>query len=379
MANKVNILLLGWDQSPEREDAGSDLYRDERNNYRSDVLMLCTVDFNAKTAHLTSVPRDTYAAIYNTKGRYKINAAFAKGGSAEGEGFLYAMETVSALLGVPVMHYAGVNMEGLKALVDAIGGVYYDVDVEIRLNGRTLTPGYQHLNGQQVLDYCRARKGLSTDVGRTDRQQRILFAIFEQLKAQRQLASFPKIYASLQDQILTSLNTEQIAALTVFALNLDTTRLYRHTLAGEYVDDVYNGASFYVLDHRALKALVEEVFGIDIQPDPRFDLRYVKRKKAERSTAASISGARYLLDAHAGAGASALTQALNEAARVAPDDAAVSFSTLQPLFTLDEHTLRAAEANLLRAMAVYCAQNNLTRADVARNRLPAAVYDGLAG
>ena len=45
MANRVNILLLGWDQSPEREDADSELYRDENNNFRSDVLMLLAVVF----------------------------------------------------------------------------------------------------------------------------------------------------------------------------------------------------------------------------------------------------------------------------------------------------------------------------------------------
>ena len=45
MANRVNILLLGWDQSPEREDEDNELYRDENNNFRSDVMMLLSVDF----------------------------------------------------------------------------------------------------------------------------------------------------------------------------------------------------------------------------------------------------------------------------------------------------------------------------------------------
>ena len=221
MANRVNILLLGWDQSPEREDEDNELYRDENNNFRSDVMMLLSVDFANKRVDLISIPRDTMANIYNVTGRWKINAAFAKGGSATGDGFHYAIETVQDLLGVPISHYAGVNMVGLKAAVDAMGGVDYDVDVRIELNGRVLEPGYQHLDGQQVLDYCRARKGISTDVGRADRQQRMLFAILEQLQSRDQLKNFPKIYLSVQDKVYTDLNVEQIAALTLFAMDLD--------------------------------------------------------------------------------------------------------------------------------------------------------------
>ena len=273
MANRVNILLLGWDQSPEREDEDNELYRDENNNFRSDVMMLLSVDFANKRVDLISIPRDTMANIYNVTGRWKINAAFAKGGSATGDGFHYAIETVQDLLGVPISHYAGVDMVGLKAAVDAMGGVDYDVDVRIELNGRVLEKGYQHLDGQQVLDYCRARKGISTDVGRADRQQRMLFAILEQLQSRDQLKNFPKIYLSVQDKVYTDLNVEQIAALTLFAMDLDLdTDLHRHTLEGEYINNTpYSGASYYVLDTEALQELIKEIFGVTIQPDYRFD------------------------------------------------------------------------------------------------------------
>lgn len=279
MDGRVNILLLGYDQSPEREDEDSPLHRDERNNYRSDVMMLAAVNFNAGSVHLISIPRDTYAAIYNVKGRYKINAAFAKGGAAEGEGFLYAQRTVEMLLGVPVDYYAGVNMEGLKRLVDAMGGVDYDVDVEIRLNGRTLEPGLQHLDGQQVLDYCRARKGISTDAGRNDRQQRILLAIFDQLRREKRLTDLPGIYLAVRGDIETNLTFSQLAALAVFLTRLDLTDIRRTTLAGEYISNVYN-ASYYVLYNDKLVDLVQDEFGVTITRDDRYDVSAVKRDKA---------------------------------------------------------------------------------------------------
>ncbi len=280
MKHRVNILLVGFDQSPERDEAGTSVSRNAKNNYRSDVLMLAAVNFAENSVHLISIPRDTYTPIYNTRGRWKINAAFAKGGAVNGDGFTYAMKTVEMLFGVPVPYYAGVNMEGLKALVDAIGGVDYDVDVEIHLNGRTLTPGPQHLTGQQALDYCRARKGISTDLGRNDRQQRMLLAVFDKLKTQNMLTAVPNIYNAVKDDIYTNLTASQIAALAAFALRLDPQQSFqRTTLEGEYVNNVYN-ASYYVLKNKALIRLVKDEFGVTMKRDSKYDLSTVRRDKA---------------------------------------------------------------------------------------------------
>ncbi len=303
MKNRVNILMLGWDESPERNDEDSEVYRDEDNNFRSDVIMLLTVDFENRVVDLISVPRDTYAPIYNVEGHFKINAAFAKGGSAKGDGFNYAMKTVSNLLGVPIEYYAGVNMQGMKAVVDAMGGVDYDVDLRIVLNGRVLEKGLQHLNGQQVLDYCRARKGYGTDVSRADRQQRMLFAIFNQLKSKNQIVNLPNVYLGVKGYVSTNLNFDQIAALSMFALDFDTANLHRHTLDGEYMSSTpYNGASFYVLRNNKLKELVKDIFGVSVEPDPRYDLSYVKADKAAADALTYVTGSENILKFLAGQG-----------------------------------------------------------------------------
>ena len=385
MQNRVNILLLGWDQSPEREEEGSDLYRDEENNFRSDVMMLLTVDFAGGQVDLISIPRDTMASIYNTTGRWKINAAFAQGGSAAGEGFEYAMKTVENLLGVPIQHYAGVDMVGLKAVVDAMGGVDYDVDVRIELNGRVLEPGLQHLDGQQVLDYCRARKGISTDVGRADRQQRMLFAILSQLKSRDQLKNLPKIYLSVQDKVHTSLNAEQIAALTLFAMDLDLEAdLHRHTLEGEYINNTpYSGASFYVLDTEALQALVGDIFGISIQPDYRFDYRYVLADKAAAQGLAYVECANYLTgqlipDAYLAQqyGIPQAVEALSTlCTREFPEDwsqAQVDEALQQPL---DQEAIEAATEDLANRLYSLCLARGITQAMVDPALVPQPIYD----
>ncbi len=266
--NKVNILLIGADISQERLSS-------KRLDYRSDVLLLLTIDFDGQTASLISIPRDSYAPIYNTKGRWKINAAFAHGGGYYEQGPEYAMQTIGNLLGgIPINYYVGVDMNALKAAVDALGGIDYDVDIEIKLNGRVLKKGMQHLDGQQVLDYCRARKGISTDIGRTDRQQRILMTVFDQLKQKDQLLNIPKVYQSMSDKIFTNLTFEQLVALAVFAKDMDLANVSRATLEGKYLN-VYD-ASFYVLDMVKKEELIKRVFGIDINSDYTYDVTFVE-------------------------------------------------------------------------------------------------------
>jgi len=387
MKNRVNILMLGWDQSPEREDEDSELYRDDDNNFRSDVIMLLSVDFEAKDVHLISIPRDTMASIYNVTGRWKINAAFAKGGSIKGDGFKYAIETIQNLLGVPISHYAGVDMEGLKAVVDAMGGVDYDVDVRITLNGRVLEKGYQHLDGQQVLDYCRARKGISTDVGRADRQQRMLFAILTQLKSRDQLKNLPKIYMSVQDKVHTDLNIEQIAALTLFAMDLDLdTGLERHTLNGKYINSTpYSGASYYVLDTDKLKALVKEIFGIAITTDYRYDYRYVEADKAAALGLAYVDCADYLANQVLKSTYALSEYGVDSAATVVRAltvrDIPASWSNERQEKAmqepLDKATIEAATQDLANRLYSLCNAYGITKAHVNKKMVPEALYNML--
>lgn len=395
MNNRVNILLLGYDSSPERTVEENDVFRDETNDFRSDVLMLLTVDFENKSVDLISVPRDSYAPIYNDKGelysvrgKWKINAAFAKGGSEGTRGYKFAMQTISKLLGVPIDYYAGVDMDGLKGVVNAMGGVYYDVDLTIHLNGRTLKPGYQKLSGQQVLDYVRARKGISTDVGRNDRQQRMLFAIFEQMKSKDQLLNFPKVYRSIKKFINTNMNAEQIAAVAAFGAQLTMDDIHRHTLEGEYRSDTpYTSANYYLIDNAKLAAFIKGIFGIDIQTNPRYDIGYVVADIAAEQGIDDISDAEYLL-------------ARSKVKAAFPADASGNYPANSPVFALreqmdalealcthpegsdvnvplDERAIRAGQSALYARMLELCGAANVSQRDVSKSRLPEAVYNAL--
>jgi len=154
MKNRVNILLTGIDYAPEREG---------RNDFRTDTIMLFSVDFSTGRVDILSVPRDSYADIAYTDTKWKINGAYMSAGGADGKGYECLMQTVSDTIGgIPVDYYVAVKMEAVKDIVDILGGVWYDVDYEINMNGRHLDKGYQLMDGQDVLDYCRARKGITS-------------------------------------------------------------------------------------------------------------------------------------------------------------------------------------------------------------------------
>lgn len=262
----INILLIGADYSPEREDWDK--------NYYADVMLILAINFDTKEVDMISVPRDTFAPIYNTPGIYKLNSALYHGGGVEGDGFEYVLKSVENVMGgINIDYYMGVNMDAVKKLVDAIDGVDYKVDVTVKMQGRTLKPGYQHLDGQDVLDYCRARKGIDNDIGRVGRQKKILLAVFDKLQETNLILEVPAIVNSLKDDIYTNMSFEQLSALAIFGKNMDADNITMHTVVGHFLQ-VFNW-SIYVLDDELRIELIEDVYGFTAQPMTEASQKYV--------------------------------------------------------------------------------------------------------
>lgn len=275
MRSRLNVLLLGLDLSPERLDSGS---------FRTDTMVLVTIDFDNQRVDLISIPRDSYVKIYNKRDREKINAAFGVGGGIQNKekGYEYAAKTVSQLFGnVPIHYTIGFDMTLVKEVVDAMGGIDFNVDIDVNMNGRTLQPGFQHLDGQGVLDYCRMRKG-SSDYARVERQQRMLLALGDQLRQTSQWTKIPAIYQAVNKSIDTQLNIRQISSLALFASRLESGQIQRHIVPGEYVN--LNNRSYWGISNPELKTLIEEIFGIE---NPKLDAQAnlaTLKSKAKKTT-----------------------------------------------------------------------------------------------
>ena len=165
----LHIMVMGVDRR--NDDAG-----------RSDTLMAVTVNKDAGTAQILSLPRDTRVQIEGN-GYDKINHAYAYGGHK------LTGQTVEQLLGVPMDYYVLVDIQAFERIIDALDGV--DINVEKRMYYEDpwdddgglvidLYPGMQHMDGKKAIQYVRFRDG-EGDIGRIARQQHFMQAVMEKM------------------------------------------------------------------------------------------------------------------------------------------------------------------------------------------------------
>jgi LCP family protein required for cell wall assembly len=153
----------------------------QKNPTRSDTILLVRLDPNKGATAVMSIPRDLKVDIRLKNGSVvtdKINAAYALGGPK------LTVQTVKALLHIPISHVVNVNFSGFRRAVNRLGCVYVDVDRRYYHSNLGLppsqqyaeinvSPGYQKLCGQQSLDYVRYRH-TDNDFVRAARQQDFL-------------------------------------------------------------------------------------------------------------------------------------------------------------------------------------------------------------
>lgn len=154
------ILLVGIDRRPERKVG------------RADTIMLLRVDPNRKIAHLLSIPRDSRVNIPG-HGLDKINHSFAYGGAP------LLISTVEGYTGLDMNYYFQVDFEMFKEMVDAIGGVDFEVDQSWR--GSNIRHGLHRRDGEEALLLLSLRNYPDGDFTRIKHQQQFLSAAMKQM------------------------------------------------------------------------------------------------------------------------------------------------------------------------------------------------------
>ena len=151
-----------------------------------------------------SIPRDTYTEIVGKGKSDKINHAYAFGGVD------MSVATVEKFLNVPINYYIEVNMEGFKDIVDAVGGV--DVNNDLEFSGRETLPERNiHLTGDQALAYTRMRKeDPRGDFGRQMRQRQVMQAVIKKGATFSSLTSYGDVLTAIQKNVKTNLTQDQM-------------------------------------------------------------------------------------------------------------------------------------------------------------------------
>jgi len=238
--DRLNILAIGTDSV---ETKG-----------RADTIFVLSLSPKTKDTILFSIPRDMRVMIPG-RGMDKINHAFAYGGIELLE------ETVENFMGLSI-HYNGImDFEGFQYVIDALGGVsinvekdmyYVDQAGSLKIN---LHSGQQVLDGEKALEYVRFRFDPLGDLGRIQRQQKLVNAVIDQVMNFDSIIKIPNIIANLTEYIDTNMNSNEIISLAKIMKDIDRKRLWVETIQGEpqYID----GVSYLVADRQEVEKRVQ--------------------------------------------------------------------------------------------------------------------------
>jgi LCP family protein required for cell wall assembly len=246
----INIILLGSDQRP---DIGG---------FRTDTMVILSLDPEAGKATMLSIPRDLYVFIPGWRVD-RINTADVRTGP---EGLA---DTILYNFGIKIDYWVRVNFSGFITAIDLLGGV--DVQIGGYLDDRCGDARYQyapsmvHMDGYTALCYVRMRKH-SSDFDRLRRQQEVVQAIFNRVLTLDGLSRIPDLYNQFQYLVQTNMEVDAIIPLVPMGTRLasDPSQIHRFTIDSGMAQSwrvPYSGASVLLPNWEAIHDMLASAFG----------------------------------------------------------------------------------------------------------------------
>ena len=222
----------------------------------TDTIMIFKYNPQTQKAYLVSVPRDTYTGYNkaNATASDKINCLY------QGEHPEKTLEAVNRITSLNLKYYVVVDTEALKALVDAIGGVYFDVPIDMKYTDKkqnlyiNLKAGYQLLDGnkaEQLVRFRHNQDGTSysfeygdNDTGRMKTQRNFLKAIMKQTLTPSNILNIGKFIDIAQTYVKTNIPIEIAKKYIAPAVNFNTDNLETSIIPG--VNEKCNGVWVFI-------------------------------------------------------------------------------------------------------------------------------------
>lgn len=233
----------------------------------SDVIMLAIFDKKEKTACVLQIPRDTYADYGNSEYK-KINGIFSSLGDVG------ALEFFEESFGIRIDGYLSIDLEGFRAIVDAIGGVDMTLDKPLKYSDPSqglyidLKAGEQTLDGARAEMLVRYRSGYARgDLDRLDTQKQFLSAFLLSVKKKINPLNIYSVASSALPYIRTDMSAGDMLSLALNVITVDCEKVCFVTLPGEDARSEVSGASFYVLSAPSVSELLTSYFS-KIQEEP---------------------------------------------------------------------------------------------------------------
>ncbi len=202
---------------------------------RSDTIMVARLDPYKNAVSILSIPRDTRVAVPG-HGRQKVNSANALGGPQ------LVMETLSDLLSIDIDHYVVLNLHGLEALVDELGGITVNVPKRMKYRDRSaglnidLHPGTQTLKGEDAIGFVRFRHDQLGDIGRVQRQEIFMKAVMEKAINPQSWPAIPRLLDLAGQYSDSDLSTAELASYVAFVKGVPKDNQVLMMLPGTFSD-----------------------------------------------------------------------------------------------------------------------------------------------
>ena len=263
----------------------------------TDTIIIATYDPKKQTASLLSIPRDTFVGSnpLTGSGYDKINAIYQKKG-AEG-----TLKKVNELTGLEIEYYMIIDNQALIKLVDVIGGVEFDVPIDMKYDDPSqdlhinLKKGQQKLNGDQAEQLLRFRHGNKgetypkewgdNDMGRMKTQRAFMIETAKQTLQAKNILKIKEIIDIAYEYVETNLSIATIKDYVPYAINVDINSIQSAVIPG----GSYGPSStpsyplwFFIANKKGTAELIEELYGTDEEVVENLEEQETETPKVEK-------------------------------------------------------------------------------------------------
>jgi LCP family protein required for cell wall assembly len=263
------VLVMGLDRRPGEEGLA----------YRTDTMMLISLDRDTNSLGILSIPRDLYVEVPGYSQLQRINSAMVLGELQQPNyGPTLAMQTVQYNFGIRVHNFIAMDFQAVTDIVDVLGGVDlevpYDIvdyeypDMNFGYDPLILRAGLQHLDGATALKFARTRHG-DNDFERARRQQLVLYALRDRVLNLNMLPQLvvqsPSLLGALADNVYTGLTLDQIIQIAFTLKDVPTDQIRQGVVDNSYTMPytTTEGAQVLVPRREQLARLLSDTFGPD--------------------------------------------------------------------------------------------------------------------
>lgn len=252
----ITVLIMGVS-----EDISSKL---------TDTIIVASYNPKTQKATLLSIPRDTFVGKNKNTATpsNKINALYQTNP-------IKTLEAVNKITGLDIKHYVVISNNALVELVNEIGGVEFDVPINMNYDDSSqnlaihLKKGVQKLNGEQAEGLVRFRKNNDgttypleygdNDLGRMRTQREFITELTKQTLQLKNITKIGNFFDIVKKNVTTNFkNWSVIKDYIAYAVDFDTENIQTAILPGEA--GYYNKYSFFIYDQKETDKLVKELF-----------------------------------------------------------------------------------------------------------------------